>query len=429
MFYGVRHEKGISIYEYFSDYSKENIDNMLSKLNEEELILLRKKFGENLDCLVKRVLWNNEEESKKYIYLYTKMTRYLKGYGKKTKKSKRIKTIYEILKKYSKEDIDNVIETLTEEEKRLINLNVNIQDFEGITWTSEMTDELLKISKKIKMILMKSKNKQISIYEYFSDYSKEKIDEMLTKLNEEGLKLLKIKFGDNLENFRKRVIWDNKEDAQKYVYLHSKMKRLLAITNKKTVEEHKTISDMYDNLITLYELFPEYIKEQVDKAISSLSMQEKFSLKSRYGEDFSKPYLEYRLLSHSLCIIISKIRKNLELKAKKESEDAISITHNSEKDSRVAKVYNSMVYHHILSLIPRMEAIILELRFGFYGKVYSTSEIAHLFCRSEIDIIRILKDALEQVKMLTNPVVEEMISIMELDIPSDVREVKLTRSE
>ena len=426
----------ISIYEYFSDYSKENIDNMLSKLNEEELTLLRKKFGENLDCLVKRVLWNNEEESKKYIYLYTKMTRYLKGYGKKTKKSKRIKTIYEILKKYSKEDIDNVIVTLTEEEKRLINLNVNIQDFEGITWTSEMTDELLKISKKIKMILMKSKNKQISIYEYFSDYSKEKIDEMLTKLNEEELKLLKIKFGDNLENFRKRVIWDNKEDAQKYVYLYSKMKRLLAITNKKTVEEHKTISDMYDNLISLYELFPEYSKEQVDKAIITLSSQERYSLNMRYGEDLSKAYVRQNYMSHALCNIILKIRKNLELETPELKQEEVitenvyeDIKYKDELDFRTKKVYNNMVFHHILSLIPRMEAIMLELRFGFYGKVYSTSEIAHLFDRSELDVIRILKDALEQVKMLTNPVVEEMISIIEQDVANDDEELKLIRSE
>ena len=89
-----------------------------------------------------------------------------------------------------------------------------------------------------------------------------------------------------------------------------------------------------------------------------------------------------------------------------------------------------MVFHHILSLIPRMEAIMLELRFGFYGKVYSTSEIAHLFDRSEIDIIRILKDALEQVKMLTNPVVKEMISIIELDVPTNEdNSLGLTRSE
>ena len=56
---------------------KETIDLMISKLNEQELVILKKKFGENLDNLVKRVSWE-EGEYKAYLALYALTTCSLK---------------------------------------------------------------------------------------------------------------------------------------------------------------------------------------------------------------------------------------------------------------------------------------------------------------------------------------------------------------
>ena len=452
-------EKKISIYEYFSEYTQDEINLMLSKLSENEISLLKIRFGENFDNFVRYPIWT-KEDARTYSKLLLKMKKYLKNPNivprtKKVKKDEIIKktSIYEFFGEFSKEDIDNMISKLSESELQTLkkkfgeNLDCLVQ---RVKWVSkDEHKKYIKLYTKIQRLLknpngkFKKKKeviekKKISIYEYFNDYSKERIDEMLAMLTKEEMCLLKIKFGENLDCLVKRVIWENDNDKKKYTLLYLKMKKLLGESKKVKNVKHNsiTLSEMYDDLILIYDLFPGYSKEQVDRVILTLTNQEKYSLTSRYGVDFSQPYVTQQYMSHALCNIILKIRKNLELETPELKQEEVitenvyeDIKYKDELDFRTKKVYNNMVFHHILSLIPRMEAIMLELRFGFYGKIYSTSEIAHLFCRSEIDIIRILKDALEQVKMLTNPVVEEMISIMELDIPSDDSEIKLTRSE
>ena len=78
-----------------------------------------------------------------------------------------------------------------------------------------------------------------------------------------------------------------------------------------------------------------------------------------------------------------------------------------------------LIFIRILTLLPRVDAIILELRFGVYDKIYSTEEIAKLFNRTELEIIRILKSALEKVQMLSNSISKEIIKIMEDEVVLD----------
>ncbi len=65
-----------------------------------------------------------------------------------------------------------------------------------------------------------------TIYEYFNDYTKEQVNEMLSKLSQEDHELLKIRYGDNLDNPIKTVL--TKEQKRKfYNSLIPKMKKLL----------------------------------------------------------------------------------------------------------------------------------------------------------------------------------------------------------
>ena len=64
-----------------------------------------------------------------------------------------------------------------------------------------------------------------TIYEYFSEYTKEQVDEMLSSLNEEDKRLIKLRYGENLDNPCGKL---NEKDTNKfYGTLVPKMKRIL----------------------------------------------------------------------------------------------------------------------------------------------------------------------------------------------------------
>lgn len=65
-------KKGSSIYEYLSDFSKEEIDTLLLSLNEKDMMLLKKKFGENLDGNMSYKL-GKEESARFYSNLVVRM--------------------------------------------------------------------------------------------------------------------------------------------------------------------------------------------------------------------------------------------------------------------------------------------------------------------------------------------------------------------
>lgn len=65
-------KKGNSIYEYLSDFSKEEINTLLLSLNEKDMMLLKKKFGENLDGNTSYKL-DKEESARFYSNLVVRM--------------------------------------------------------------------------------------------------------------------------------------------------------------------------------------------------------------------------------------------------------------------------------------------------------------------------------------------------------------------
>lgn len=69
-----------------------------------------------------------------------------------------------------------------------------------------------------------------TIYEYFNEYTREQIDEMLKKLSEEEMNLIKARYGEDLNNPVPRKL--SKEQTNKfYGSLVPKMKRLLSKAN------------------------------------------------------------------------------------------------------------------------------------------------------------------------------------------------------
>ncbi len=83
-----------SIYEYLKGYTRKEIDIMLSKLTEEEMSLVRLRYGDNLDNPVASSTWGKEETRKFYGSLIPKMKRLLSNpEGKRKKYTKRTQNI------------------------------------------------------------------------------------------------------------------------------------------------------------------------------------------------------------------------------------------------------------------------------------------------------------------------------------------------
>lgn len=89
---------------------------------------------------------------------------------------------------------------------------------------------------------MKGKKLQ-SIYEYFGDYSKVQVDEMLGRLNEEEMNLIHLRYGDDLENPLTSKSFGKEETTKFYGVLVPKMKRLLNNKEgkKKTSKAKQTV--------------------------------------------------------------------------------------------------------------------------------------------------------------------------------------------
>lgn len=90
----MRGKKLQTIYEYLKGYTREEIDAMLSKLTEEEISLVKLRYGDDLDNPVASSTWGKEETNKFYGSLIPKMKRLLSNPdGKRKRNVKKIQNI------------------------------------------------------------------------------------------------------------------------------------------------------------------------------------------------------------------------------------------------------------------------------------------------------------------------------------------------
>ena len=94
------------------------------------------------------------------------------------------------------------------------------------------------------------KRKLQTIYEYFSDYSEEQINDMLSYLSLEEKLIIQSRFGNNLHNPIPQDDWGEKNSKKYYGSIVPKMKRLLlknsvAInTNEKNKQDGKLLGQL-----------------------------------------------------------------------------------------------------------------------------------------------------------------------------------------
>ncbi len=83
----MRGKKLQTIYKYLNEYTREEIDAMLNKLTEEEISLVKLRYGNDLDNPVVSSTWGKEETTKFYGSLITKMKRLLSNPDGKRKRN------------------------------------------------------------------------------------------------------------------------------------------------------------------------------------------------------------------------------------------------------------------------------------------------------------------------------------------------------
>ena len=107
--------------------------------------------------------------------------------------------------------------------------------------------EFIELSKKKKK-QPKGKNNGIqSIYEYFEEYTKEQINDMLAKLSSEEIELVKLRYGEDLENpvqLKLKQEYKNKF----YGYLLPRMKKMLANPDVEFKRVHRDPKNKKNNL-------------------------------------------------------------------------------------------------------------------------------------------------------------------------------------
>ena len=90
----MRGKKLQTIYKYLNEYTREEIDAMLNKLTEEEISLVKLRYGNDLDNPVVSPTWGKEKTTKFYGSLIPKMKRLLSNPdGKRKSNVKKIKNI------------------------------------------------------------------------------------------------------------------------------------------------------------------------------------------------------------------------------------------------------------------------------------------------------------------------------------------------
>ncbi len=184
--------------------------------------------------LLKQILKNIKERLIKEGILPQNCTKEkVTKYSRTKKPSLRLPSIYEYFKDYTKEEIDDAISKLTDKEKELIHLRYG-EDLDNPTtspnWTKEAHMEFYKhLIPKMRVLLIDPirKPKGKTIYEYFSDYTKSEVDEVIAMLTDEERELMTLKYGKNLDTYIAKPGWTPEMSYKFSGLLRPKMKRLL----------------------------------------------------------------------------------------------------------------------------------------------------------------------------------------------------------
>lgn len=359
--------KSKTIYELLKEYTKEEINEALKKLKDEELEIIAIKYGPNLEEPNQSKNYTQETRSKFYYNIIPKLRKILSNPNYKS----RAESIYDYFSDYTKEKIDEVLSQLTSEELEIIDIKYNRPD----KYTKEIRNRFYNnIIAKIKRLLKKPNNskkeskqygkKLQTIYEYFSDYTKEQVNDMLIKLSDEEFSLITLRYGKDLNNPKTNVDFTPEIRTKFYGSLIPKMKRLLSNPEGKRKPRKKVIDVQKNNYETEI-INPIKIEEEVKNEIKEENKKETF--KEGINKDNYKQLLE---------------------------------------------LLRTPSFAQMMSVLSPKEAIIIALKLGYVDEKYFTTEAIATFLNIETDEVReTTKKILNLYKDNINQLIDEIVEV------------------
>ena len=358
-----------NIYDYFREYSKEEINEVIEELGDRSLTVLHMRYGDDFANLIFDS--NLTEQDKNYLkrYIFPKLKQALEK-NKKTRISKEIPLISKVSPPTdSNEKLDDLLESTnldaekvniseTKRERKNIITNEYIKELEiGVKKMNEL--ENIKTTQN-----RKNKKSRSNIYDYFSEYEKSEIDEVIEGLDEKSLMALHIKYGEDLANpVNGTLSEDDKKFIQGCVFPKIKRrlmkKKTIAIKEKIASDDKKTIS--YD----------EESSALVDKTSSD---------KENTG--------------------ISEL--------KKESENNVV-----DEYIRSLEIFNRDEFKEITKTKSIKEIIVLSLAFGYVDdKYFFTNSIANFLGIEQEEVTTIIKSGVVEYKEKLNEIIDKSLDKM-----------------
>ena len=307
----------VSEYEYFSQYSKEVIDKVVSCLPEEEKAIFDARFR----CAGKIT---NEAKREYLYYLDSRMRNALNVASNGgeinslfTKSKSKKQSIYDYFVDYPIELVDEVLEGLSDSDKKLLEKIINNVSEMSKEEKRQFNNSLLNnMRKKVKSL---AKNKGLSLeesesmskernkdrYDYFKKSgTQEEIDGAFESLNDKDRTIAEAYFSEgelsalDKENFRVNVLPKIK-------------RRIIAVQKaKKTGKSVESIlkSRSGKRNATVYEYFARYgTSEQIDAAMAMLSEEDRALLNSYFANDTITAEIQSNFYSR----IVSKMKTRI----------------------------------------------------------------------------------------------------------------------
>lgn len=260
---------------------------------------------------------------------------------------RRLQPIYTCFKNFPKEMVDEVIKSLNEEEQQIIrdrygnDLNSpklcnEIKKEDSEFFFKVIYHKILRQLNILKYGIEKKEPRKIkTIYELLIGYSKEEINEEIAKLPDSQKEIIRIRYGDDLDNPVSKRNLTKKELTTLYSAIIPKIRIKLSKMKSNEIKE-------------------EMIKESQNKSIKSIDLGEQPKTSQVLGIDLTK-----------------------------ESEPTNQIEENSTNSLTTKEGLNEMLgiiskpsFTTLLEALTPKEAIIFSLRLGITGKAYKANDIS-----------------------------------------------------
>ncbi|MBR1413853.1 MAG: sigma-70 family RNA polymerase sigma factor [Bacilli bacterium] len=351
------------LFEFFKDYTQDEVMQAISKLKERDRDLINRYFSPEGNV--------NFEEKRRFRQ--TILSNISKLLIDPNYVNKREQTLYDVLRKYSKEEIDLAVSKLKDEYRNVLIKKYN-GDFSSIPNSSNLTEsekrQMGVIYRSIREIIAGKDIKTIkvarynSIYEYLNNYSESEINIAINELSDKYKQCLKLKYG---EDYKSSNQLDKETSDLFYGSVIPKLKKILK-TNRNIKEQNSK-----DNIVKASDIISSTIE---------IKNQEK---------EVETP------------VISGEVIKPTEVN---------SSAFNKSDLNKILELLRTPTFGELMTSLSAKDAVIISLKLGYVdGKYFSTEDIANFLQISNEEVIETTKNVLLAYKNSFNEFLDNAIAV------------------